>query len=168
MTMPTASVLTACSLALLCIAALHDVLARTIPNWISAALAASAVPLLWPLPAASDRLLAAALLFGGALLCWRMGWLGGGDAKLLGAVGLLAPPGRAADTVLVITLAGAVLALPYLACRGRIARPAPARPRTLLARAWRAERFRMRRGGPLPYGVAIAVGSAFGLLGGAS
>jgi prepilin peptidase CpaA len=67
-----------------------------------------------------------------------------------------------------IGLTGGVLALPYLMCRRRIAPPAPVRPSLLAARAWRAERFRLRRGGPVPYGVAIAVGTAFGLFGGPS
>jgi len=161
------SVLTSASLALLCLAALHDMLSRTIPNWMPALLAAFALPLLWLSQGAMDRLLTALVLFAAAILCWRLGWIGGGDAKLLGAVGLLLPPDRVAGTVMAIGLAGAVLALPYLACRGRIARPGALRPSGLPARAWRAERFRLRRGGPLPYGVAIAVGTAFGLLGGA-
>jgi prepilin peptidase CpaA len=161
-----AGVTTVC-LVLLCLAALHDVLARTIPNWIAATMAAAGLPLFWLAQGPADRLLAAVLLFGGAILCWRLGWLGGGDAKLLGATGLVLPPDRVAGALIAIGLAGAVLALPYLACRGRIARPGAVRPSALLARAWRAERFRLRRGGPLPYGVAIAVGATVGLLGGA-
>jgi prepilin peptidase CpaA len=160
--------LTYAGLILLGLAALHDVLARTIPNWICAALAAAGLGALWLTPAASYRLLAAALLFAGAVLLWRAGWMGGGDAKLLGAVGLLVPPDRVAGTVLAIGFAGAVLALPYVICHGRIARPEPVRPHGLPARAWRAERFRLRRGGPLPYGVAIAAGAAIGLLGAGS
>jgi prepilin peptidase CpaA len=158
-------VLTYLGLTLLTLAALHDVAARTIPNWMSAALALAGVGALWSTPAASDRLLAAALLFGGAASLWRAGWLGGGDAKLLGAIGLLLPPDRVVGAVLTTACTGSVLALPYLICRGRIARPGPGRPHGLPARAWRAERFRLRRGGPLPYGVAIAAGAAVGLLG---
>jgi prepilin peptidase CpaA len=160
--------LTCIGLVLLGLAALHDVLARTIPNWICAALSAAGLGALCLTPAASYRLLAAALLFGGAVLLWRAGWLGGGDAKLLGAVGLLLPPDRVPGAMLAISFAGAALALPYLICRGRIARPEPVRPRGLPARVWRAERFRLRRGGPLPYGVAIAAGAAVGLLGAGS
>jgi prepilin peptidase CpaA len=155
---------------LLGFAALHDVIARTIPNWVPAAVALLALLTLLFYDQASGGLRNVALAFGamgsGALLCWRLGWLGGGDAKLLGAVGLLVSPGRMAGAVAVIGLAGGVLALPYVVCRGRIARPRPARPSGLLARGWRAERFRLRRGGPLPYAVAIAVGTAFSLLGG--
>jgi prepilin peptidase CpaA len=163
------AILTSC-VALLGIAALHDLIARTIPNWIAALLALIAlVPLpgtlgIWNgLPAVA---LVFAGMFGGAVLFWRLGWLGGGDAKLLGAIGLLVPPGRIGVTVTAIALAGGVLALPYVVCRGRIARPAPFRPTGVLPRAWRAERYRLRRGGPLPYAVAIAIGTAFGLLGG--
>jgi prepilin peptidase CpaA len=166
---PDPAVLAAC-VALLGIAALHDLIARTIPNWIAAVLASIAVlPLpgtlgIWNgLPAAA---LAFAGMFGGAMLFWRLGWLGGGDVKLLGAIGLLVPPGRIGATVTAIALAGGVLALPYLACRGRIARARAVRPAGILARAWRAERFRLRRGGPVPYAVAIALGTALGLLGG--
>jgi prepilin peptidase CpaA len=157
--------LTCAGLALLGLAALHDVLARTIPNWICAALAAAGIGALWLTPSAPGRLLAAALLFAAAVLLWRAGWLGGGDAKLLGAIGLLLPPDRVVGAVLTTACTGSVLALPYLICRGRIARPGPGRPHGLPARAWRAERFRLRRGGPLPYGVAIAAGAAVGLLG---
>jgi prepilin peptidase CpaA len=154
-------------LALLLFAAWHDVIARTIPNWIPAALALIAIVKLSHEAALWTVVVEAALLFGASLLLWVFGLLGGGDAKLLGAVGLLVPHGRIAAAIGMIALAGGVLALPYLACRGRIARPAAVRPAGLAARAWRAERFRLRRGGPLPYAVAIAVGTGFGLLGGA-
>jgi prepilin peptidase CpaA len=153
-------------LALLLFAAWHDVIARTIPNWVPAAIALIAIAKLSHEAAPWTVVIEAALLFGASLLLWVFGLLGGGDAKLLGAVGLLVPHGRIAAAIGMIALAGGVLALPYLACRGRLARPGPARPSGLAARAWRAERFRLRRGGPLPYAVAIAVGTTFGLLGG--
>ncbi len=154
-------------LALLCFGALHDLIARTIPDVVPASLALLGLAAALHARTAVESLAGTALVFGGALLCWWRGWLGGGDAKLLGAVALLVPPARLGGVVTAIAAAGVVLALPYIACRGRIARPAPApRSASLAARAWRAERFRLRRGGPLPYGIAIAVGAAFGLLGG--
>jgi prepilin peptidase CpaA len=155
-------------LPLLLAAAWHDIIARTIPNWVPATLALVGGAALASAPVAWGGLLSATLMFGGALLFWRLGWLGGGDAKLLVAVGLLVPPARIGVALTMIALVGGVLALPYLACRGRLARPARARPSGLAVRAWRAERFRLRRGGPLPYAVAIAAGAAFGLLGGPS
>jgi prepilin peptidase CpaA len=160
------AILVASSLALLGVAAWHDAIARTIPNGIPATLALIAVLPLLHAQAAWHGLLAGGLVFGVALLLWRLGWLGGGDAKLLGAIGLLVAPDRIGGTVTMIALAGGLLTLPYLACRGRIARPAPVRPSGLVARALRAERFRLRRGGPLPYAIAIAIGTTFGLLGG--
>jgi prepilin peptidase CpaA len=153
-------------LALLVLAACHDAIARTIPNWIPASLALVALVEMLRSQAAWSGLLAAALLFAACVSLWRFGWLGGGDAKLLGAIGLLVPPGRLFGTVTMIALAGGVLALPYIACRGRIGRPARVRPAGLAARAVRAERFRLRRGGPLPYAIAIAVGTGCTLLGG--
>ncbi len=158
--------LVSAGLALLFIAACHDAISRTIPNWVPAALALVAGIALLGSPAAWGGLLSAALVFAAAVALWRLGWIGGGDAKLLGAIGLLVPPGRIGGTVTMIALTGGLLALPYVVCRGRIARPAPIRPSGLAARALRAERFRLRRGGPLPYAVAIAIGATVGLLGG--
>jgi prepilin peptidase CpaA len=40
-------------------------------------------------------------------------------------------------------------------------RPLPGRPPSLAARIIRVERWRLRRGGPLPYAVAIASGAFF-------
>jgi prepilin peptidase CpaA len=91
-----------------------------------------------------------------AILCWRAGWLGGGDAKLLGACALAVSPHLVASLVVDTSFAGAVLALVYLAARHRVSRPRGPRPADLLARAWRVERWRLARGGPLPYAVAIA------------
>ena len=64
-----------------------------------------------------------------------------------------------------------VLGLVYLACGKLIPAMAPRRPTDrppvdrpinrpagLLSRAWRLERRRLSRGGPLPYAVAIAAG----------
>lgn len=163
---PLNAILVFASVALLGVAAWHDAIARTIPNGIPATLALIAVLPLLHEQAAWHGALTGGLVFGASLLLWRFGLLGGGDAKLLGAIGLLVAPDRIGGTVTMIALAGGLLTLPYLACRGRIARPAAIRPSGLLARALRAERFRLRRGGPLPYAIAIAIGTTFGLLGG--
>ena len=66
---------------LLLIAALHDVIARTVPNWVSLLLALTGLSL---------RFLDSQLIVGTACgivifvlvaFCWRGGWLGGGDVK---------------------------------------------------------------------------------------
>ena len=135
------------SLGLVLAAAWHDLLARTVPN---------RLPVLLALVGLAR--LAAGAVFAGAFLCWRRGWLGGGDVKLLAACALSVPPHLVPGLLAAIAIAGAGLALVYLAAR-RWVRPAGgARPAGLLARALRAERWRIARGGPLPYAVAIAIG----------
>jgi len=117
-------------------------------------------------------------------LCWKRGWLGGGDVKLLGAAAIVVPPAAVAPFITAVALAGGVLALVYLAC-GRLIPisilrrtigqtpvgqtpvgqtpigQSITRPAGLLSRAWRLERRRLSRGGPLPYAVAIAAGGLF-------
>jgi prepilin peptidase CpaA len=176
--------LTGAVLAILCLAAAHDVLARTVPNWMPMTLAALGI-----IQSAIDERLIVSLLVGAMVfiltgLCWKRGWLGGGDVKLLGAAAIAVPPLAVPPFVVAVALAGGVLGLVYLAC-GRLIpalvprrpvghppldhppldHPALAqsitRPAGLLSRAWRLERRRLGRGGPLPYAVAIAAGGLF-------
>ncbi len=161
-------------LTILCLAAAHDVLARTVPNWMPMTLVALGV-----IQSALAERLIVSLLVGATVfilsgLCWKRGWLGGGDVKLLGAAAIAVPPVAVPPFIAAVALAGGVLGLVYLAC-GRLIRAAtpgrPAdrpladrsigRPVGLLSRAWRLERRRLSRGGPLPYAVAIAAGGLF-------
>ncbi len=155
---PVADIFAVAGLALLLAAALHDAAFRTVPNTlcvavlccglVARALAGQIVP----------SLLAAALTFAVAALCWRRRWLGGGDVKLLAAVTLLIPPVAVPLLVAWVALSGGALTLPYLLARHRL--PVLAGPhRHLLGRVARTESWRLRRGGPLPYAVAIAAGA---------
>jgi prepilin peptidase CpaA len=162
------------ALAILCLAAAHDVLARTVPNWMPTTLAALGV-----IQSALAERLIVSLLVGTTVfilsgLCWKRGWLGGGDVKLLGAAAIAVPPVLVPPFVVAVALAGGVLGLVYLACGRLIPTATPRRPTDrppvdrpigrpvgLLSRAWRLERRRLRRGGPLPYAVAIAAGGLF-------
>jgi prepilin peptidase CpaA len=142
-------------------ASLHDIVTRTIPHSLLLALAAAGVA-----TGAMDRyllgsLLAACGVFVVSALCWRRGWMGGGDVKLLGAAALAIPPNSVLTFVAAVTIAGALLALLYLAARPLVRPPVPVRPDGLLARAMRVERWRIGRGGPLPYACAIAAGFLF-------
>lgn len=153
-------------------AAIHDIMARTVPNELALAVALVGAALQLLQGTALIGVPAALLVFVLAALCWRRGWMGGGDVKLLGAASLLVPPGLVPTLVMAMALSGGVLALIYLLARHRMPvshmpRPEPARATALLARAWRAERWRMRRGGPMPYAVAIASGAFFALFNGA-
>jgi Flp pilus assembly protein protease CpaA len=79
--------------------------------------------------------------------------------------------------VLAMSIAGAVHAVAYMVARRMVMRPPalaldaagrPPRLRGLLPRALRAERWRISRGGPLPYACAIAFGFLFVVCNGAA
>jgi prepilin peptidase CpaA len=146
----------------LLLAAGRDIITRAVPNWIPLSLAALCCIL-----AAINFRLIWGLAFGLAVfaLCivfWRRGWMGGADVKLLGAAAIVVAPDTAGPFLVAVPLAGGILAMTYLAGRFLLSRPAAIRhPQHLLARVWRVEARRIRRGGPLPYACAIAAGTIF-------
>ncbi len=153
----------ACLMVLLGVA-LHDVAFRTIPNWMPATLLLLGGNIRALEGGLLRGLLACALILLGAGFCWRRGWLGGGDAKLLVACGLLVPPGLVLPMLRDVALAGGALALLYLVL-GQVLTPSrSACPASLLQRVLRAERHRICRRFPLPYGFAIAAGALLTLL----
>ena len=155
---------TALGVALLLAAALHDVAARTVPNRLAAATATAGLLLQALQNNLPTAILAATIVFVLAALLWRRGWMGGGDVKLLAATALLVPPETVPALIAAIALAGGLLALPYAIARKRLPRSTTQRPEGLLPRALRVERWRLRRGGPMPYAVAIASGALFVLV----
>ncbi|HEY5299200.1 MAG TPA: prepilin peptidase [Acetobacteraceae bacterium] len=161
----TPAALPAAAVALACASALRDVITRTIPNgWCGAiaVLGLAARILDGTLP---GGLIAAAAVFALMAIFWRLGFIGGGDVKLLAACALAIPPHLVAALLIDTAMVGALLGLVYLAARNRLPRPGARRPASLLARALRAERWRLAHGGPLPYAVAIAAGMAIVLAG---
>ena len=96
---------------------------------------------------------------------WYRNWLGGGDVKLMAATAILLPPSGVLPFIVWMSVSGSVLALIYLVARrvlpapGRL--PSHARQAPLIARALRAENWRIHRGGPLPYVCAITAGFLF-------
>jgi prepilin peptidase CpaA len=171
------------SAAVVLLAAWHDLVSRTVPNWMPAMIAG------FGLVAAlvSGRLLISTglglAIFVAAAICWRRGLMGGADVKLLGAIAIALPPGMVSLFVIAMSLAGAVHAIVYMVARrvvthrmvpgggaARALEPAgmPPRTRSLLPRALRAERWRISRGGPLPYACAIAFGFLFVVCNGAA
>jgi prepilin peptidase CpaA len=150
-------------LALLLGAALHDVAVRTVPNCAPAMLAMIGIVSRLE---GGDLLVGLAIaggVFGAAALLWLRGLMGGADAKLLGAVALLAPPVRIPELLLMIALCGGILALFYLVMSHLVPRPASGPRHTFLGRLAKAERWRLNRRGPLPYAVAIAGGTVISL-----
>jgi prepilin peptidase CpaA len=169
----------------LLLAAWHDVVSRTVPNWMSAAIACFGV-----VAAYSDGRLVMSIglglaVFFVAAICWRRGWMGGADVKLLGAVVIVLPPGMVSLFAIAMSLAGAAHAITYMAARRIVTPPGPLVPDlasrhastparsgmrrlSLPSRALRAERWRISRGGPLPYACAIAFGYLFVIFNGAA
>ncbi len=150
--------------ALFGLAATQDMALRLVPNAVPLAIAGLGATLRVLDNNLPIGLAAAAAVFLMAALCWRRGWLGGADVKLFGAGALLVQPNAAFGFVLASCLAGGVLAIGYWLLGRVTASPATERPSGLLRRIVRIERRRLRRGGPLPYAVAIAAGACFTLI----
>jgi len=153
------------------LAAWHDIVSRTVPNWMSVLIACFGIIAAF----AAGRLIISLSLgvgiFTVAAICWRRGWMGGADVKLLGAIAIVLPPGMVATFTIAMSLGGAAHAIIYMVARGMVTPPPPLpahdhRRRSLLERAMRAERWRISRGGPLPYACAIAFGFLFVILNG--
>ena len=151
---------------LLTYAAISDFATRQIPNLISLLVALIGLTLRFQANQLTSSLAVAALAFGGLYLLWTRGWIGGGDVKLLAATTLLVPPSQALDLLLAVSLAGGVLSAVYLLLIRLRLPPMQAGARTPLRRILRAENWRIRRRGPLPYACAISAGGLLTLLGG--
>jgi Flp pilus assembly protein protease CpaA len=141
----------------------HDIATRTLPDGIAIAIAVLGLASQGISGDLAWSLAAAALVFLGAALIWYLGALGGGDVKLLAACALLPSPSAVPVLLVMTAFAGGLLALAYLAAR-RFAPVMARRPRRLPARIWRAETWRMRRGGPLPYALPISFGTLFAMI----
>ena len=153
------------TMCLLAVAAWYDVAFRTIPNVLAAGVAALGV--VWRavqgLGAIEVSLLGAGVLFVLLFLIYARGAMGGGDVKLATAVAFGLTPWDTYRFVCATALAGGVLGLAYLAMRRLPAvNRLPSRSR-ILNRVYVVERWRIRRRGPLPYGVAIAAGGCLTL-----
>jgi prepilin peptidase CpaA len=133
--------------AVLASAAAFDVSARVIPN--AAPLALGALGFLHILPATGAPVVSLAValgLFALGFLAFAFGLVGGGDVKLLAAVGLWIPPAALHDFFTVMALTGAVLALVVVARR------------RLLAAVTGAA---VAEPASVPYGAAIAAGAGY-------
>jgi prepilin peptidase CpaA len=158
------AIITTCGIAtiILLLAGVHDLAFRTVPNWMSVVLLLPGILLRLMSGTLMLGLLAGVLVFLAGAFCWRRGWLGGGDVKLLAATAVLVPPSLVVNLLLDVALAGGVLAMIYLAMAKCKAPPCTTpRPPGMLRRIRRAELYRIRRRGPLPYASAIAVGTLF-------
>lgn len=141
--------------ALAILAALSDATTYTIPNRLNAALALAFVPAALVVGLGLPTIGLCLLIGAGALILgvgmFALGWIGGGDAKLLAACALwIGAPGLL-PFLTWTALAGGLLAVILLQLRRR---PSLA---GLPGPAW-AMRL-IRPGESVPYGVAIAIGA---------
>ncbi len=139
----------------LCYAAISDARHLIVPNWICGLIALGFIIHAfdkWPMIDLQMHMLIAGVFFGIALVCWFAGWLGGGDVKLLGAVGLWLGTQSAFAFLLVLAVSSSIMAGVLLFVR-RVLRsreidsvPGAIRPVLLIA-----------RNGTFPYAVPIVL-----------
>lgn len=160
---------------LLVTAAASDIRAYRIPNWTSLAIA-----LLFPLYVVSATYLGpeglevpwlasagvAAATFTVLVVLFALGWVGGGDVKLIGATSLWAGPQMLAAFIAITAFAGGILATVFLiwsrlgsGARGTL--KAHANKSEMGRRESEKEAAGKRAQVPIPYGVAIACGGMF-------
>jgi prepilin peptidase CpaA len=108
--------------------------------------------------------LAACLLFVLLLIAYSRGLIGGGDVKLMTAFAVGLSPLDSYCFFVATVIAGGFLGIAYLLLSGGTFSVRPVKRISLPARVIAIECWRIRRRGPLPYGVAIAAGGAFVLL----
>ena len=135
-----------------------DLFTMTIPNRVSILLVASFAIVAWivspPWVVLSKHLMIAGIVFVSALAMFAMGWLGGGDAKLLSAASLWIGYDLFVTYLVYVTLIGGVLALILLRYR-----QITVLPTWVINQPW-ALRLHEKTCG-MPYGIALG---ASGLL----
>ncbi len=139
------------------IAGWRDIISMTIPNWISLSLlglfvvSAPLIGLSWSQFGLHVFVGFSALAL--TICMFALGWIGGGDAKLFAAAALwMGWPDIIAYTV-VSALAGGVLTIGLL-----LARKTPLPP-FLYTKEWSARL--LKKGGDIPYGVALCAGALY-------
>jgi prepilin peptidase CpaA len=136
-------------------AAALDLLTMRIPNRLSAVMVLAFFPLaLFAGLSAADvlnHLAAGLLMLLLGVLLFIPGWFGGGDAKLMAAIGLWIGLDNLFPYIFYVALAGGMIAAAFCS-----ARSVPL-PRALLGEAWAIRLHRHDSG--IPYGLALAAGA---------
>ena len=151
---------------LLVYAALHDLAARTVPNWLPLVLLVLGLCARLADHNLFSGLAVAAASFLVLFIVWLLGAMGGGDVKLWAATVLLIPPLLQPELAffLHVFIFGGILAVLYLSLGFVVHKPRGHRARGLVWRLLRAEAWRISRRAPLPYACAIAGGAIVTLL----
>jgi prepilin peptidase CpaA len=141
--------------ALMAFAAASDLFTMTISNRVSLALAAGFLILALMSGMGLHDLLshvgAGAAVLAAAFVCFAMGWMGGGDAKVAAGVALWFGFGHLLDYLVCASLFGGALTLLLLQFR-QWPLPSP-----LTGQAWLL-RLHAKESG-IPYGIALAIGA---------
>ena len=137
----------------LLIAGAMDMLTMTIPNRICIAFAAlfliAAPAAGMPLDQMLNHLMTGAAVLGIGIFMFAMGWMGGGDAKLISAAAVWVGAAHFVEFITYVAMAGGVLAMALLAYR--------ALPLIFLRMPEWVSRLH-QKGFGMPYGLAIAAG----------
>jgi prepilin peptidase CpaA len=137
------------------LAAALDLLTMKIPNRISAAMVLAFFPLalLAGLGAADlvHHVAAGLIMLAVGVLLFIPGWFGGGDAKLMAAIGLWIGLENLFPYVFYVAIAGGIIAAVFTSVRS-----VPL-PRMFLGEAWALRLHRYDSG--IPYGIALAAGA---------
>jgi Flp pilus assembly protein protease CpaA len=158
--------LQATGIAALLAAGLHDICSRQIPNHLVLVVLGLGALNLAITQSTLLHLAGFLVVFTASVACWRQGWLGGGDTKLLAAAVLLVPAMAIPQQILAIAMIGGGMAIAVMLARFSL----PAQIRPAGHGAWtplriaRIELWRIQHGVGLPYAVAIALGTAAAVL----
>ena len=135
-------------------AAAKDATSMTIPNWISLAVIAGffvVTPFVWQgLDIFTTHLLVGLSFFAAGFVMFALGWLGGGDAKLMAATGLWWQWDEAVIYIFYTTMLGGALAILLVFGRKYI-------PSRVLTADWAHHLFKDEK--KMPYGLALAGGA---------
>jgi len=135
-------------------AAAKDATSMTIPNWISLAVIAGffiVTPFVWQgLDTFITHLLVGLSFFSVGFVMFALGWLGGGDAKLMAATALWWQWDEAVIYIFYTTMLGGALAILLVFGRRYI-------PSSVLTADWAHHLFKDEK--KMPYGLALAGGA---------
>lgn len=139
--------------AMMAFAAASDLFTMTISNRVSLILVAGFLMLAFltgmSWPAIGMHLAAGFLVLSICFVCFALGWMGGGDAKLAASTALWLGWSQLLDYAVYASLFGGLLTIGLLALRG-----VPLHPPFLLREGWYARMTDAKTG--IPYGIALA------------
>ena len=150
------------AIAILLYASASDILIRSVPNWVSIALIVTGLSIDLARGGAIAGIMVAVLVFTSTVLLWKLGMMGGADAKLIPAATMLFPPDHVPELLICVAFSGGLLSAIYLTLR-HCPILVPRRSSVAVLRRFRIEQRRARRADALPYVVAICAGTLIAL-----